>query len=156
MADEEEVRRILREPKVLCFPLPESKNANNHTFLEVFSPIQYPDGTDFPGLRFHATWKRSPRPGRCNTKLTLQLFEHGQWVRIFQIEVYEKTRKAHRFLDGTAIYGPEIQYGKKHRPIRTKLDCNSDIRFWMRRFIRHTHIRTQRVEETLFKWDLEP
>ena len=156
MAFSDDIAELVKMPKVLRFPLPEPDQGNNANFLEVVAPLLHPDGTEIAGLRFFATWWAKPRPGKCNIKLTLQRFSDGIWERIFQIEVYERTRRSHKAEDGNHIYGPEIQYNGKHRPILTSLGCNSDMRLWMRRFVRHTHITTERTEESLFKWELEP
>ena len=156
MWNPQDIELLVKMPKILRFPLPEPQTANNAKFVEVIAPLHRHDGTDIAGLRFYATWRTRNRPGTCNIKLTLQAFVGGRWNRILQIEVYEAGRRAHTAEDGNHIYGPEIQYNEKHRCIITRLDCDSDKRLWMRRFMRHTNITAIRTEDSLFKWELEP
>lgn len=135
-----EIIELVKEPKIVEYPLAEAMPADNNSFLKIEVPVYRLDMTLIDGLVCELTWKSQSGLIAKNEKYTLYKLSNTGRERIFQIEVYPEGKMSHRTPE-SIIYGSHIHspFGaKKVKKIITKLSKDEGDRLrWFKRFCRH-------------------
>jgi len=132
-------QEILKEPKVLFFPPPEAKKANNSNFLYYETDVFRESLEIIPQLRFRYDVKVGGYD--TNAKYSLHFIGDKCDRRVFQVEIYNFSCISHREPDGSNWFGPHLYYNGNSRRTTAKIDTVSvDNSYWLKRFCRHTNI----------------
>lgn len=107
----EEILYLIKQPKLIYYPMADPVVANHTKYLCVSSDLLDSSGAIIPRLQLQIEWKNGGI--ECNEKYTLFYFDE-RWRRVFQIEVYSKSKLSHR--DGEEKwYGPHLHYNGQNR-----------------------------------------
>lgn len=133
----EVVRNLLKMKKFIQQPLPEPSSSNHANFLGISCTLVDSNGFDIPKVLLKIEWRDGGLG--CNEKYTL--FQRtDRWQRIFQIEVYPKSRISHRE-NGIDWFGSHVYYNGVNKKTTAQFDCGEQHRKrWFERFCRHTNI----------------
>lgn len=132
-------RDILKTPKVLFFPPPSLKKANNANFFHYEMDVLSESLEVIPHLRFRHDVKIHGYD--TNAKYSLHYYSESCDRRMFQIEVYSFNCISHREPRGSVWYGPHLYYGGISRRSTAKIDkVDGEHGYWLKRFCRHANI----------------